>query len=49
MIPDFLKRAGDGTPGVYEYAFDGAIGRMTMDLSWVTMKRRGEGGGEGSE
>jgi hypothetical protein len=35
VLPDFLKRAGDRTPGVFEYAFDGVIGRMTLDLSWV--------------
>jgi hypothetical protein len=35
VIPDFLKRAGDRKPDVYEHAFDGAIGRMTPDLTWV--------------
>ena len=35
MIPDFLKRAQDRKPDVYEYAFDGAIGRMSLDLAWV--------------
>jgi hypothetical protein len=34
-VPDFLKRAKDRTPEVFEYAFDGTIGRMTLDLSWV--------------
>jgi hypothetical protein len=34
-IPDFLKRAKDRPPEVFEYAFDGTIGRMTLDLSWV--------------
>src|SRR5262249_3055363 len=35
MLPDFLKRAKDRTAQVFEYAFDGTIGRMTLDLSWV--------------
>jgi hypothetical protein len=34
-IPDFLDRARDRTPEVLEYAFDGSIGRMSLDLSWV--------------
>ncbi len=38
-IPDFLKRAQDRKPDVYEYAFDGAIGRMSMDLAWVRIGR----------
>ena len=40
-IPDFLKRATDRTPEVLEYAFDGMIGRMTLDLSWVLAGRLG--------
>jgi hypothetical protein len=39
MIPDFLKRAEDRKPDVYEYAFDGAIGRMSLDLAWVRVGR----------
>jgi hypothetical protein len=39
VIPDFLKRAEDRKPGVYEYAFDGAVGGMTLDLSWVSKGR----------
>lgn len=38
-IPDFLKRAQDRKPDVYGYAFDGAIGRMSMDLAWVRIGR----------
>src|SRR3954471_8673793 len=38
-IPDFLVRAKDRSPGVLEYAFDGMIGRMTLDLSWVSKER----------
>lgn len=34
VIPDFLKRAGDRSPEVLEYAFDGLIGRMSLDLAW---------------
>ena len=41
MIPDFLKRAQDRKPDVYEYAFDGAIGRMSLDLAWVRIGRAG--------
>jgi hypothetical protein len=40
-IPDFLMRAKDRTPDVLEYAFDGMIGRMTLDLSWVPPGRPG--------
>jgi hypothetical protein len=44
VIPDFLKRAGDRKPDVFEYAFKGAIGKMTLDLSWVRKERlRGQG------
>jgi hypothetical protein len=39
-IPDFLVRAKDRTPDVLEYAFDGMIGRMTLDHSWVPPGRR---------
>jgi hypothetical protein len=39
MIPDFLKRAQDRKPDVYEYAFDGTIGRMSLDLAWAKMGR----------
>ena len=35
MLPDFLKRAGDRKPDVYEYSFKGMTGKMTLDLSWV--------------
>ncbi len=45
-VPDFLKRAQDRKPDLYEYAFDGAIGRMSMDLSWV---RIGQSKPESSE
>jgi len=45
-IPDFLKRAKDRTPEVFEYAFDGMIGRMTLDLSWVQPGRHGAEPGE---
>lgn len=38
-IPDFLKRARNRKPDVYEYAFDGTIGRMSMDLAWVPIGR----------
>jgi len=46
-IPDFLKRAEDRAPDVLEYAFDGMIGRMTFDLSWVQPGRRGAEPGTG--
>jgi hypothetical protein len=39
VLPDFLKRAGDREPVVYGYAFEGAIGRMSLDLSWVPTTR----------
>jgi hypothetical protein len=39
VIPDFLKRAGDRMPGVYEYAFKGAIGKMPFGLSRVPSER----------
>jgi hypothetical protein len=40
-IPDFRKWAGDRTTEVLEYAFDGLIGQMTLDLSWVPPGRLG--------
>jgi hypothetical protein len=40
-IPDFLNRTKRRTPDVLEYAFDGMIGRMTLDLSWVPAGRLG--------
>ena len=39
ILPDFLKRAQDRKPDVYEYAFDGMIGRMSLDLSWIRVGR----------
>jgi hypothetical protein len=39
MIPDFLKRAQDRNADVYEYAFDGTIGRMSLDLTWERVGR----------
>jgi hypothetical protein len=39
VIPDFLKRARDRKPGVYGYAFKGAIGQKSLDLSWVPKER----------
>jgi hypothetical protein len=39
VIPDFLKRAEDRKPDVYEYAFQGEEGKMTLDLSWVSKER----------
>jgi hypothetical protein len=39
VIPDFLKRAEDRKPDVYEYAFKAADGKMTLDLSWVSKDR----------
>ena len=39
VLPDFLKRAEDRKPDVYEYAFKGMAGKMTLDLSWVPKKR----------
>jgi hypothetical protein len=44
-IPDFIDRAKDRTPDVLEYAFDGTIGRMTLDLSWVPPRQPGAGPG----
>jgi hypothetical protein len=41
VIPDFLRRAEDRKPDVYEYAFKGSSGRMSLDLSWVTGERLG--------
>jgi hypothetical protein len=39
IIPDFLKRAEDRKPDVYEYTFKAANGQMTLDLSWVPKDR----------
>jgi hypothetical protein len=39
VIPDFLKRANDRKPDVYEYAVKGKKGKMTLDLSWVAKER----------
>jgi hypothetical protein len=40
IIPDFLKRAEDHKPDVYEYTFKAANGQMILDLSWVPKERR---------
>ena len=39
VIPDFLKRAEDRKPDVYEYAFKATDGKMSLDLSWVPKER----------
>src|SRR4051794_15499784 len=39
VIPDFLKRADDRKPDVYEYAFEATEGKMSLDLSWVHEER----------
>jgi hypothetical protein len=39
VLPDFLKRAGDRKPDVYEYTFKGMTGKWTLDLSWVPKER----------
>ena len=39
VIPDFLKRAEDRKPDVYEYAFKGRKDKMTLDLSRVPKER----------
>jgi hypothetical protein len=39
VLPDFLQRARDRKPDVYEYAFQGMTGKMTLDLSWVSQER----------
>jgi len=39
VLPDFLKRAKDRTTEVFEYAFKGATGKLTLDLSWVPKER----------
>jgi hypothetical protein len=39
VLPDFLKRAEDRKPDVYEYTFKGMTGKMTFDLSWVPKER----------
>ena len=48
VIPDFLKRAGDRKPDVYGYAFKGATGKMTLELSWVPKEPLGADIGKGS-
>jgi hypothetical protein len=49
ITPDFLKRAEDRKPDVYEYTFEAANDQMTLDLSWVPKDRlcvdRSEGKG----
>jgi hypothetical protein len=42
VIPDFLKRAEDRKPDVYEYASEGKTGKRTLDLSWVPKERLSE-------
>ncbi len=39
VIPDFLKRAEDRKPDVYEYSFKATEGKMSLDLSWVPEER----------
>ena len=39
VIPGFLKRAEDRKPDVYEYAFKGMTGGLSLDLSWVPKER----------
>ncbi len=39
VIPDFLKRAEDRKPDVYEYAFKATGGKMSLDLAWVPTER----------
>jgi hypothetical protein len=39
VIPDFLKRAEDRKPDLYEYAFEGSSGKISLDLSWVPEER----------
>lgn len=39
VIPDFLIRAEDRQPDVYEYTFRGMTATMTLDLSWVPQGR----------
>jgi hypothetical protein len=41
VIPDFLKRAEDRKLDVYEYAFKGSDGKMSLDLSWVPKESLG--------
>ena len=41
VTPDFLKRAADRKPDVYEYASEGVAGKRTLDLSWVPKERPG--------
>jgi hypothetical protein len=44
VIPDFLKRAEDRKPDLYEYASEGKTGKRTLDLSWVPKERLTESG-----
>jgi hypothetical protein len=39
VIPDFLRRAEDRKPDVYEYAIKSVSGKMSLDLSWVPKER----------
>jgi hypothetical protein len=39
VIPDFVERAKDRKPEEFEYAFKGTSGKLTLDLSWVPMRR----------
>jgi hypothetical protein len=39
VIPDFLKRAENRKPDVYGFTFQGASGKMTLELSWVPSER----------
>jgi hypothetical protein len=39
VLPDFVKRAEDRKPDVYEYAFKGMTGKWSLDLSWVPKER----------
>ena len=39
VIPDFLNRAKDRSPDVFEYNYKGVSGMMTLELSWVPGER----------
>lgn len=39
VIPDFLKRAEDRKPDVYEYAVKATGGKISLDLSWGPKER----------
>ena len=41
VIPDFLKRADDRKPDVFQFAFKASSGTMTLNLSWVPRERLG--------